>query len=54
MAIVLSTALARDQSLAQLMQFQYNQLTAKARSIDSQQQTTRKLTTSRFLTQRRT
>jgi len=36
-----------------MMGNQYDRLIAKARSIDSQQQTTRKLTTSRFITNRR-
>tara|TARA_R100001463_G_scaffold132130_1_gene192593 strand:- start:2009 stop:2596 length:588 start_codon:yes stop_codon:yes gene_type:complete len=53
MAVVFSTALIRDASLSSLMQNQYTQLLAKARSTDSQQQTTRKVTTSRFITNRR-
>jgi len=53
MATVFATALIRDQSLALLMDQQYVRLLAKARSIDSQQQTTRKITTSRFITNRR-
>ena len=53
MAQVFATALARDQSLANMMQTQYLMLLAKARSTDSQQQTTRKITTSRFITDRR-
>jgi len=53
MAVVFSTALIRDASLSSLMQSQYVQLLAKARSTDSQQQTTRKVTTSRFITNRR-
>jgi len=53
MATVFSTALIRDQSLALLMDQQYTRLLAKARSIDSQQQTTRRITTSRFITNRR-
>jgi hypothetical protein len=53
MATVFATALARDQSLSAMMGNQYDRLIAKARSIDSQQQTTRKLTTSRFITNRR-
>lgn len=44
--------LARDASLAQLMDQKANLLFTKARQIDSQQQTTRKLNTSRFITQR--
>ncbi|QDP56319.1 MAG: hypothetical protein Tp167SUR398091_8 [Prokaryotic dsDNA virus sp.] len=53
MATVFATALIRDQSLAVLMDQQYVRFLAKARSIDSQQQTTRKVTTSRFITNRR-
>ena len=53
MATVFATALIRDQSLSVLMDQQYTRLLAKARSIDSQQQTTRRLTTSRFITNRR-
>lgn len=53
MAVVFATALIRDASLSSLMQSQYVQLLAKARSTDSQQQTTRKITTSRFITNRR-
>ena len=53
MAVVFATALIRDASLSSLMQSQYTQLLAKARSTDSQQQTTRKVTTSRFITNRR-
>jgi hypothetical protein len=50
---VFATALARDQSLSVMMANQYDRLLAKARSIDGQQQTTRKLVTSRFITNRR-
>lgn len=53
MATVFATAIARDQSLANLMNQQYERTLAKARSIDSQQQSTRKLITSRFITNRR-
>ena len=53
MAVVFATALARDQSLAALMDQQLQRALAKAKSIDSQQQTTRKLVTSRFITNRR-
>ena len=53
MATVFATALIRDQSLSALMDQQYTRLLAKARSIDSQQQTTRRITTSRFITNRR-
>ena len=53
LAVPLSFSLARDASLVNLMQQQATALMAKARSIDSQQQTTRKLVTSRFITNRR-
>lgn len=53
MATVFATALARDQSLAALMAQQHERSLAKSRSIDSQQQTTKKLVTSRFITNRR-
>ena len=53
MATVFATALIRDTSLAAMMSDQYEFLMAKARSIDSQQQTTRKIVTSRFITNRR-
>ena len=53
LAVPLSFSLARDANLASLMQQQATALMAKARSIDSQQQTSRKLITSRFLTNRR-
>ena len=54
MATVFATALIRDTALSSLMSNQYDFLIAKARSTDSQQQTTRKVTTSRFITNRRT
>ena len=54
MATVFATALIRDTALSSLMSTQYDFLIAKARSTDSQQQTTRKITTSRFITNRRT
>ena len=53
MATVFATALIRDTALSSLMSTQYDFLIAKARSTDSQQQTTRKVTTSRFITNRR-
>jgi hypothetical protein len=53
MAVVFATALIRDTSLSNLMSTQYEFLMAKARSTDSQQQTTRKIVTSRFITNRR-
>jgi hypothetical protein len=53
MAVVFATALIRDTALSNLMSTQYDFLMAKARSTDSQQQTTRKIVTSRFITNRR-
>tara|TARA_R100001460_G_scaffold458_2_gene2143 strand:- start:10588 stop:11175 length:588 start_codon:yes stop_codon:yes gene_type:complete len=53
MASIFATALTRDESLANLMSNQYERLLAKARSTDSQQQTTKKFITSRFITNRR-
>jgi hypothetical protein len=53
MATVFATSVARDTALANQMNTQYERMLAKARSIDSQQQSTRKLTTSRFITNRR-
>ena len=53
LAVVLATSIARDASLAQLMKVRADGAMAKARSLDSQQQTTRVLETTRFLTARR-
>ena len=53
LAIPLALSIARDASLANAITQQAAQLMAKARSIDAQQQTTRKLVTSRFITNRR-
>lgn len=52
-AAVLATSVARDQGLTQLMEGKANLLMMQARRLDSQQQTTRKLNTSRFIAQRR-
>ena len=54
LASVFALSLARDQSLATLMSQQAVSSMMKARNLDSQQQTTRKLTTSRFIVNRRT
>tara|TARA_R100001460_G_scaffold108386_2_gene159318 strand:- start:460 stop:1053 length:594 start_codon:yes stop_codon:yes gene_type:complete len=54
LASVFAVSLARDQALAQLMTQQANVYMIKARNLDAQQQTTRKLSTSRFITNRRT
>jgi hypothetical protein len=53
MASVLAVSVARDQGLATLMEQKANVLMMQARRLDSQQQTTRKLQTSRFIAQRR-
>ena len=53
LAIIFATSIARDSGLASLMTERAELSMAKARSLDSQQQTTRKLETSRFLTARR-
>jgi hypothetical protein len=46
LASIFATSIARDDRLMQIME-------TKARNLDSQQQTTRKLSTSRFITDRR-
>jgi hypothetical protein len=53
LAVVFATSIARDSTLASLMKTQATESMAKARSLDSQQQTARKLVTSRFLSERR-
>lgn len=53
LAIVFATSIARNASLADIMTGQAQITMAKARNLDSQQQTTRKLVTSRFITERR-
>ena len=53
LAIIFATSIARDANLASLMTARAEATMAKARTMDSQQQTTRKLVTSRFLTARR-
>jgi len=50
---VFATSIARDATLAALMEKQAISAMAKARSLDSQQQTARKLSTSRFISNRR-
>ena len=46
-------AIARDEQLAGLLERKSLQLMQQAKTLDSQQQTTRKLTTSRFIVERR-
>ena len=53
LASVFATSIARDPKLANLMTIAASNAMAKARSLDSQSQTTRKLITSRYLTNRR-
>lgn len=53
LATIFATALARDENLAALFENQTNTLMQQAKTLDAQQQTTRKLVTSRFITDRR-
>jgi len=53
LASIFATSIARDDGLMQVMESKGQLLMAKARNLDSQQQTTRKLSTSRFITNRR-
>ena len=53
LAAIFASSLAQDASLAQLMGQQAQISMMKARTLDSQQQTTRKLNTSRFIAERR-
>ena len=53
LATILATALARDEQMASLFDVQTARLAQQAKTLDSQQQTTRKLVTSRFITDRR-
>ena len=53
LATIFATSIARSATLAKLMNEQSTLLMAKARNLDAQQQTTRKLVTSRFITDRR-
>lgn len=46
-------AIARDEQLAMMFEKKAAQLMQQAKTLDSQQQTTRKLTTSRFIAERR-
>lgn len=54
LAAMFAASLARDSQLAQLMQQQATSKMIQARNLDAQQQTTRKLTTNRFIVNRRT
>lgn len=53
MAAVLAISVARDASLAQMMEQKAAMSMAQARNRDSQSQTTKRLDTSRFIAQRR-
>ena len=53
LASMFATSIARDDGLMKIMEEKARILMAQARNLDSQQQTTRKLTTSRFITDRR-
>ena len=53
LASIFATSIARDDRLMQLMETKANLLMAKARNIDAQQQTTRRLSTTRFISNRR-
>jgi|TARA_R110002050_G_scaffold169757_2_gene301577 hypothetical protein len=53
LAAVFAVALARDASLSSLMEQKGQMAMIKARNLDAQQQTTRKLLTTRFVSQRR-
>jgi hypothetical protein len=52
LAAIFASSIARNEGLTQIMEVKANNLMAKARNLDSQQNTTRKLTTSRFITER--
>lgn len=53
MAAVFAGSVARDPNLIGMMEEKHEIAMRRAKSLDSQQQTTRKLTTSRFITERR-
>ena len=53
LASVFATAIARDDKLMEMMEVKAERLMAKARNLDSQQQTTRSLSTTRFSSNRR-
>lgn len=53
MASILATSVARDATLSQLMDSKASMLMMQARRFDSQRQTTQRLSTSRFIAQRR-
>ncbi len=53
LASAFAVSIARDDGLASVLEGKAQQLMQQARTLDSQQQTTRKLSTSRFITERR-
>lgn len=53
LASIFATAIARDDNLMKIMEEKARLLMAQARNLDSQQQTTRRMSTSRFVTNRR-
>jgi hypothetical protein len=53
LAASFALAIARDEQMAQMMERKAQLLMQQAKTLDAQQQTTRKLTTSRFITERR-
>ena len=53
LASILATSIARDDGLMVRIEQKAQQLLAKARNLDSQQQTSRRLSTRRFITDRR-
>tara|TARA_R100001443_G_scaffold1750_7_gene6149 strand:+ start:5041 stop:5628 length:588 start_codon:yes stop_codon:yes gene_type:complete len=52
LAAIFASSIARDEALTKMMDDKAILLMAKARNLDSQQQTTRKLVTNRFRTER--
>ena len=52
LAAIFASSIARDDTLTQVMEAKAERLMAKARNLDSQQQTTRKLVTNRFKNER--
>ena len=53
LAAALALGIARDEQLSSVLEGKGAQLLQQAKTLDSQQQTTRKLLTSRFITERR-
>ena len=53
LASIFATSIARDDRLMNMIETKAQQLMAKAKNLDAQQQTTRRLSTRRFITDRR-